>query len=208
MIKPLFILSLSTLSLLGGFTAEAKEPKNLDLIKQELIEYHDSGHYLQDQRAAISKAKQYLMAHLAANKNGKPLAIIFDIDDTALSNYPKLLKRDFSSTETEINKSYNDPSSPAIQPTLELYQFAKAHQVDVFFITGRPEAYRQPTEQNLKLMGYKNWNALIMRRDKAEARNEIEKKGYDIVLNMSDQARDLKGGHADRMIKMPNPYYQ
>jgi hypothetical protein len=39
------------------------------------------------------------------------------------------------------------------------------------------------------------------------ARAAIEQRGYDIVLDASDQESDLNGGHADRLFKLPNPYY-
>jgi hypothetical protein len=41
--------------------------------------------------------------------------------------------------------------------------------------------------------------------DKSATRAHIESLGYDIVANFGDQFSDLKGGHADRTFKMPNP---
>ena len=38
-------------------------------------------------------------------------------------------------------------------------------------------------------------------------KKEIENNGYDIVLNMGDQYSDLKGGYAERVFKLPNPFY-
>jgi len=31
--------------------------------------------------------------------------------------------------------------------------------------------------------------------------------GYDVVANLGDQWSDLKGGHADHVVKLPNPTY-
>jgi predicted secreted acid phosphatase len=42
---------------------------------------------------------------------------------------------------------------------------------------------------------------------KAATRAHIESLGYDIVANFGDQYSDLKGGHADRTFKLPNPNY-
>ena len=42
---------------------------------------------------------------------------------------------------------------------------------------------------------------------KTATRAHIESLGYDIVANFGDQFSDLKGGHADRTFKMPNPNY-
>jgi hypothetical protein len=42
---------------------------------------------------------------------------------------------------------------------------------------------------------------------KAATRAHIESLGYDLVANFGDQFSDLKGGHADRTFKLPNPNY-
>lgn len=42
---------------------------------------------------------------------------------------------------------------------------------------------------------------------KSATRAYLESQGYDIVANFGDQYSDLKGGHADRSFKMPNPNY-
>jgi hypothetical protein len=42
---------------------------------------------------------------------------------------------------------------------------------------------------------------------KSATRAHIESLGYDIVGNFGDQFSDLKGGHADRTFKLPNPSY-
>ncbi|MBX6355100.1 MAG: acid phosphatase [Micromonosporaceae bacterium] len=42
---------------------------------------------------------------------------------------------------------------------------------------------------------------------KSATRAHIESLGYHIVANFGDQFSDLKGGHADRTFKLPNPNY-
>jgi hypothetical protein len=42
---------------------------------------------------------------------------------------------------------------------------------------------------------------------KSATRAHIESLGYDIVANLGDQYSDLRGGHADRAFKLPNPNY-
>jgi hypothetical protein len=42
---------------------------------------------------------------------------------------------------------------------------------------------------------------------KAGTRKHIEKLGYTIVANYGDQWSDLMGGHAKRVVKLPNPTY-
>jgi len=86
----------------------------------------------------------------------------------------------------------------------------------VFFITGRREAVRQPTTENLQEQGFKDWDGLILKPDastqptvtfKSGARAGIEQQGYRIIANVGDQYSDLAGRHEDKAFKLPNPFY-
>lgn len=198
----------------------AKEPKNLDIVKQEAIKYHDSGEYQKDQAKVVDQAMLYLKKRLESEKqkpSNKKFAIVLDIDETSLSNYPDMVKLNFGGTEEDIERAEGNGTDPVIAPTLELYRYAQENKIAVFFITGRTENYRKPTAANLIQAGYSNWNGLILKpvnyhqpsaaTYKTAAREEIEKMGYDIILNMGDQKSDLTGKHADKTFKLPNPYY-
>lgn len=198
----------------------AKEPKNLAIIKADLIQYHDSGEYEKDQAKVIDKAMEYLKTRLAREKKSpshKKLAIVLDIDETSLSNYPDMLAMDFGGLEKEVNDAEGRGTDPVIQPTLNLYRYAKENNIAVFFITGRTENYRPGTEKNLLDAGFKNWDGLTLKpidyKEKTAAiykikiRQQIEKEGFKIILNIGDQQSDLTGGHADKSFKLPNPYY-
>ena len=200
------------------FAANAKEPTNLHFVKLKLIRYHDSGEYEKDITAQIDKAITYLKARLAKGDfHGKKPALVLDIDETSLSNYPNLVLLDFGGTLEEIRADIDKSQDPVIAPTLKLYQFAQAHHVAVFFITGRRENERQDTIENLQKAGYHDWKQLTLRDAankstlaedyKTPVRKQITENGYDIVLNIGDQQSDLTGGYADKAIKLPNPYY-
>ena len=86
----------------------------------------------------------------------------------------------------------------------------------MFFVTGRPEAQRDVTVQNLTREGYKDWDGLSLKpaapamttvQYKSGARAAIEQQGFRIIANVGDQYSDLAGGHADRAFKIPNPFY-
>jgi predicted secreted acid phosphatase len=106
-----------------------------------------------------------------------------------------------------------------IAPTKQIFDLAKSKGIAVFFITGRPEAQRAPTEDNLKREGYDGWAGLTLKppvapgqtlatvQYKSGARAAIEDQGYTIVANIGDQYSDLAGGHAARAFKLPNPFY-
>jgi acid phosphatase len=196
----------------------AKEPVNLAIVKQDLVQYHDSGQYQKDINHVVQQAVDYLKQRLQQNDfAGKKPAIVLDIDETSLSNYLDMLKLDFGGTLDEVIAAEDKGTDAAIQPTLTLYRYAKAHQVAVFFITGRYEYERQATMENLRKAGYENWDGLYLRSGKYEKvhaaiyktamRKQIAEQGYDIILNMGDQKSDLAGGVADKTFKLPDPYY-
>ncbi|HEY1595015.1 MAG TPA: HAD family acid phosphatase [Thermoleophilaceae bacterium] len=141
------------------------------------------------------------------------LAVVFDIDETSLSNYSFLAAAGFSSAG--LVPAAVAGTSPAIQPTLALYREAVSKGVAVFFITGRPSQVATISENNLKSAGYnQGWNGISFKPSgvgteafKSGARAKIEQQGYDIAIDIGDQESDLDGGHADHDFKLPNPYY-
>jgi hypothetical protein len=75
----------------------------------------------------------------------------------------------------------------AIAPTLELFNLAKRNGVAMFLTTGRPDAQRQPTTENLQREGYSDWAGLTLKPAgttlttvayKSGARAAIEQQGY------------------------------
>jgi hypothetical protein len=96
----------------------------------------------------------------------------------------------------------------------ELYRDARSKGVDVFFVTGRPDAVRSPTDSNLQGVGFDQGYTLITKPSgietipyKSGERAKIEQQGFTILANVGDQDSDLAGGHARRAFKLPNPMY-
>jgi HAD superfamily, subfamily IIIB (Acid phosphatase) len=209
---------------------------------QELGAYHDSGEYGKDLAAVGRRALKYLVKRSRAvrraatarcrraKRNGltgqaltracrKPkLGVVFDIDETTLSNYRCLESMGFANATPALVLCAAQATSPAIAPTKRIYRYALAHGIGVYFITGRPDAIpgaRGQTEMNLRGQGFDRWTELILApaidfntvEYKSEARAGIEKKGVQIIANVGDQESDLAGGHADRAFKYPNPFY-
>lgn len=209
----------SVFLLMTSLTALAKEPPNLAAFRQTLIQYHDSGEYQQDIAAVLQRAMIWLdSGHArAAKKHGRKPALVLDIDETALSNYADMQSRGFGGTEEDIFRAEAMGHDPAIAPILTLFRKAKAHGMAVFFITGRKERERKVTEKNLRSAGYHGWKGLFLKPNhwhgastgpwKAAIRANLEKKGYTILLNIGDQYSDLFGGHAQKHLKLPNPWY-
>lgn len=204
----------------SALTMAAAPLENLSLVKARLIEYHDSGQYYQDISTRVKEARDYLQFRLTQNrraKNPKKLAMVLDIDETSLSNYPSMTELNFGGSLKHIKELEMKAIDPPIPYTRSLYQFARANGVVVFFITGRQDYERAATEANLRRAGFNEWTDLYLKPNeykqksiiayKSAMRQKIQAQGYDIVVNMGDQESDLKGGFADMGFKLPNPYY-
>jgi predicted secreted acid phosphatase len=192
------------------------EPENHTVVVERLVRYHDSGEYDRQIRDIVNGARDYLASRLKSLAKGEKPAVVLDIDETALSNWDSMSACGFCAYSVQM-KLYPDARGAAIAPVLELYNFAKSKGAAVFFVTGRGETRRQFTVDNLREAGYSGWTDLIMRPEgdksparvlKPQNRQSIEAKGYRILLSMGDQSSDLAGCCAERIFKLPNPYYQ
>ena len=196
---------------------------NLADAKRQVSEYVASGRYEADIAAVVASARAYLEGRAAS---GGKLAIVLDIDETALSNYPALRANDYGfilGGPCELPRGpcgfvawLESARAEPIVPVRELARFARERGVAVFFLTGRPERFRVATETNLRAAGY-DWTAVILKPDelttrsaaefKAWERRKLVEQGWVIVINVGDQRSDLDGGHAERTYKLPNPFY-
>jgi predicted secreted acid phosphatase len=192
-----------------------EEPENHAIVVDRLVRYHDSGEYDRQIHDIANSAREYLETRIISVHQGDKVAAIFDIDETALSNWTTMNGCGFCSYNSQLTL-YPNAQGSVIAPVLELYNFAKSKGITVFFITGRQEAQRDLTVSNLKAVGYSGWADLIMqpngnklpaRQFKSEDRQAIVDKGYHIIFNIGDQASDLAGCCSDRNFKLPNPFY-
>ncbi|MGB8473461.1 MAG: HAD family acid phosphatase [Candidatus Acidiferrum sp.] len=198
------------------------EPKNLYAVKQELIKYHECDQpncYGPQLERQADVAIAFLKKSVVDAKPKEKLAIVLDIDETALSNWPVETLDDFAYIPNDQQWCVSLHCARAIAATLRIFHEAEKLKVAVFFITGRPEAQRKDTEINLHIEQYDHWEKLYLRPVnhpanqsvadyKSGIRAEILSQGYRIVLNVGDQMSDLAGSPmADHSVKMPNPFY-
>ena len=208
----------------GTFSAFA-QPPNLGELKTQLLSYKLYGEYDRELAAVDTQAQAFIDAQ--ASLWPKP-AIVLDIDETSLSNWQEISADDFgyisAGSCTDLPKGPCGAlawdqlaQATAIEPTLALFNYAKAKGIAVFFITGRFEAERCATERNLQNAGYSGWAELIMRQTgksssvtdyKSGEREKIEQRGYTIIANIGDQPSDLNGGHSKGAFLLPNPFYR
>jgi acid phosphatase len=196
--------------------------ENIDDLKKELKAYHactcKCGCYTHDLDVQADKAVAFLRRRAAHVRPNEKLAMVFDIDETSLSNWTVLVQEDFTYDKKASEAWEETGQAPVIPGSLRVEQEAERLGVAVFFITGRPEREREATEQNLKAQGFGGWQQLSLRSAAMEAkmaeeykssvRGEIAAQGYKIVLNVGDQWSDLKGKpEAEYSVKYPNPFY-
>lgn len=198
------------------------EIPNLGEIKSQLKHYYDcdgkSGCYEADLETQAARGIEFLNQRQAKGSSGEKLAVVFDIDETSISNYPYYVTTDFGYESARFDMWAMAANAAPIKPVLKLYNVARDLRYSVFFITGRSEPQRFATEQNLQKAGYKNWTGLTLRSSaeagkkaadyKSAARKKIMDQGYRIVLNVGDQQSDLAGDpQAEMSLKLPNPFY-
>jgi predicted secreted acid phosphatase len=178
---------------------------------------HSGGRYKLARRGAHKRGVR--IARVSHNRRGHKQhgkrAIVFDVDETALSNYSAIDADNFTFGDNSKAEATNEIGK-AIPPTLALYKLAQKKGIATFFITGRGEAVRDHTAHNLQREGFTNYNALVLKPAgftgtttdyKSGARKAIEDQGYRIVASVGDQYSDLAGGHEAVAFKLPNPFY-
>jgi predicted secreted acid phosphatase len=204
----------------------AAQPPNVGDTKIAATEYYNSGAYERDLAAVATEAMHWVTQRAPQVSNP---ALVLDIDDTALSNWEVIVADDFG--RVIDGPCDHLPKGPcgwaawdmlgrdrAIAPTLQLFRQARAANTAVFFITGRPESQRGPTERNLRTAGYTDYAGIRLTPINAHyasaadfktpQREDIERAGYTIIANMGDQPSDLMGGHAEKTFLLPNPFYR
>jgi hypothetical protein len=195
---------------------------------EEVVEYYESGRFEHDANRIGRRAKRALTRQVRRRGPKDPVpAIVFDIDDTALSSYEcQKDAGDFGGTELLLcvveagaDNTLAGEGLPRIDPVYKLFRKARRLRVEVFFITGRPDSARPVSRENLRAQGYTGhfelttYPALLPETGsslipyKSGARAAIERRGYEVVLNIGDQESDLKGGFANRKFLVPNPMY-
>jgi predicted secreted acid phosphatase len=198
--------------------ARAEEPANLTAAKQAVNYYVQSGEYAKDVATVALRANKYLARRIPKGaKPGKKLAVVFDIDDTTLTNLSHMAANDYGYVPAVWNAWVAEAHARAIIPVQTVYDTAIRGKIDVIFITGRPETQRAATEHNLRDVGYDTWARIYFKPTtdvmltnlgfKIDVRRKLTQEGYTIIANIGDQDSDLAGGYAERTFKLPNPFY-
>lgn len=165
----------------------------------------------------VENALELLKARVAKRKRGEKLAIVLDVDETAVSNIAQLRGSTYCFVREDWNE-WVDVGVPVELPGIRsLYDYARKHDVAVVFLSGRKESQREDTERVLKAAGLGDWERVLLREPsedkltaaefKSARRAQLEAEGFTVVLTVGDQQSDLDGGHAEHAVLIPNPFY-
>lgn len=210
---------LAAVALAAGAAVALAAPPAPPQPRPVVVDYYDTGQYTRDTVPQLRKARRALRAELKGLAPGRRPALVLDIDDTSLTQYPCRKPGDLPFDDAQAGVDcVMSAALPPIVETRRLYRLALRRGVKVFFITGRPVPMRDATVRNLREAGYARYQRLILRPAstlsdasvvpfKSGERRRIERAGYDILVNVGDQDSDLAGGYANRTFKLPNPMY-
>jgi len=208
-------LALALLALAGCAGTGGPKP-NLTLLKWRMVDWHDSGAYLRDFSGAANRADRILDKYLR-RELPQNFAVVFDIDETLLSNWQYLRGNDFGITLQSFVPWAETSRDTPLDPMGKVFAKARAYHIPIFLITGRPESLRDATVKNLNAAGYWGWSELYFKPAgnhdasiipfKSGVRKMLTDRHYDIILNVGDQRSDLDGGYARHRVKLPNPFY-
>jgi len=170
---------------------------------------------------------------LTNDTSSKPNAVIVDIDETMLDNSP------FEAKCIETGQPYSKETwstwtsleqAEALPGAVEFSHYAKAKNIEVFYISNRSVQEFEPTLKNLqeKKFAYADSLHLLLKTTTSnkEERRLTVNNNYDIVLLIGDNLGDFaeifddrtenygfehvlnfKNQFGDRFIMLPNPMY-
>ena len=210
-----YFISILTFAILvlQGCKNNSKEISNLSTVKEQIKEYHKNGKYDSDLTRIIKKAKEEF-AKIDAKNNS---LVIFDIDETSLSNYQFGLDYEFGYNEQIWTEWVSKEKATAIKQVKDLYDMLISKGFKVAFITGRNTSHYESTRVNLINQGYTEFDTLITKKldelkisavkYKSTERTRLVQKGYEIVGTIGDQFSDLQGPYHGIQVKLPNYQY-
>lgn len=188
-------------------------PINLTVAKYRVEKYYESGAYQDDLSEIVSRALKHFKKVPVTNN----AVVIFDVDDTVLSNYADSKSISFGYVPKMSHEWVLQADAPAIIETKNLYDYLLKKGFKIIFITGRKYDEHEPTVKNLKAQGFAKFDRLVVREKnevgmtakkyKSGRRKQLTEDGYKIVGCVGDQASDLSGGFSGYQVKVPNYMY-
>jgi len=184
------------------------------LNKEKLISYYEFDQYNTE---VENICKEGLLNILKLEKKDNS-AIVFDIDETILTDYPFFKEKNFEWTIEDAFEFRKKGISQVIKPVFEFYKELIKLGFKIIFLTSRRDSLNEITIKNLTDFGINQYSELILlpidlfnasikhHEWKAKVRQELSNK-YNIAASISDSKKDFEGGNTGYCIKLPNYLY-
>jgi predicted secreted acid phosphatase len=169
--------------------------------------------YERDLKVICDKAFEHFKQQSVATN----AAIVFDLDETLLSNYGLAVESNFVWSVEDAYTFRLNNTCPAIKPVRDLYQALKELGFKIIFLTSRRDTLTQRTIDNLATEGLSYDELILLPIDlfnqgvahgawKAATRAALSQR-YSIVANIGDSESDFEGEHNGYKVKLPNYLY-
>lgn len=178
------------------------------------LNFSRTSEYKREFMNAVHSAKAFCLKYKKDHPGETNMAIVSDIDETVFDNRPHFRLHPVRNWDV-FDEWLQESKAPVLQPTYDFLKWARQQGFAIFFITGRPESDRKPTIINL-VRNQISYDGLYLRDHhggppaeeyKTAVRQQIEKMGFKIVVNIGDQFSDLAGGSSLDCEKLPNKMY-
>lgn len=188
-------------------------PFNLTDARDKVEKYYECGKYDKETDKVVNKAiKHFEKVPVTDNA-----VVIFDVDDTVLSNYCDEKAILFGYVPKLSHEWVMQAKTPYIPQTKRLYDYLVSRGFHIMFLSGRRHNEYDVTIKNLKEQGFHEFDRLIVRSSEEEKltaqeyktnhRKLLTEAGYNIAGMIGDQCSDL-AGYAQYMVKIPNYRYR
>jgi predicted secreted acid phosphatase len=199
---------------------------NLSDVKAAIKEYHASGQFDEDFAARVdtwTKHFDTIDPH-GAEFAGVNATVVFDVDETLLSNFPEERTVNFGYVKPYADAWIKSGNATAFPQTLGFFRYLKRRGFSIIIMTGRPHTQQAATAANLAKQGMhqdpvSGYDFLVTRdvhelepmtalQYKSHRRYVFETElGYRIVGCCGDQISDCAGGYAGYKMKVVNHQY-
>ncbi|PLX09402.1 MAG: 5'-nucleotidase, lipoprotein e(P4) family [Marinilabiliales bacterium] len=158
---------------------------------------------------AFNYAKLALDTRINLANMDKPLAVVFDVDETLLDNsyYEANLIENNTTYTSETWKEWSDMQcATAIPGAIDLLNYVQSKGVEIIYISNRRENELEASISNMEKIGFPAVPVenFYFRTDESSkvARREMVSEKYNIVLLVGDNLADFDGMFEDRSENM------
>lgn len=196
----------------------ARDKDKLRDAQQRIAKYHESvDGSLSDYEKELQVICQNALPHFMSQKAAPTSAVIFDVDETILSNYQVAQERNFSWTIDDAFEFRLKSTCAALRPVRDFYHALKSHGFKMIILTSRRDSLYAATQKNLTEQGFVYDELILLPMDlfeqgishgewKTSVRKSLSEK-YNIVGCVGDSDSDFKGGYTGYEVRLPNYLY-